>query len=334
MKIIVDAFGGDNAPIEIIKGAISASEKYNLDILFTGDEQKIKDVINEYSLDDKRVEIVNTTELITMHDEPVKAVRSKKDSSLVVGAKLLKEGKGDAYVSAGSTGALLTAATLVVGRINGIKRPALATVIPTAKGASLLLDCGANVDCKPEYLQQFAVMGSVYAAPMLGITNPTVGLLNNGTEDSKGTDVHKQANELMKTTEHINYIGNIEGKEYVMGGCDVLVADGFSGNVFLKTMEGTAKMIMKEIKGIFLSSLKNKLAALVVKGSVNDLKKKMDASEYGGAPLLGICKPVIKAHGNSDAKGFESAVRQAMNFVNAGIVETIEKSMSKTEIDS
>ncbi len=334
MKIIVDAFGGDNAPVEIIKGAISASEKYNLDILFTGDEQKIKDVISEYSLNDKRVEIVNTTELITMHDEPVKAVRSKKDSSLVVGAKLLKEGRGDAYVSAGSTGALLTAATLVVGRINGIKRPALATVIPTAKGASLLLDCGANVDCKPEYLQQFAVMGSVYAAPMLGITNPTVGLLNNGTEDSKGTDVHKHANELLKTTEHINYIGNIEGKEYVMGGCDVLVADGFSGNIFLKTMEGTAKMIMKEIKGIFLSSLKNKLAALVVKGSVNDLKKKMDASEYGGAPLLGICKPVIKAHGNSDAKGFESAVRQAMNFVNAGIVETIEKSMPKTEIDS
>ncbi len=334
MKIIVDAFGGDNAPVEIVKGAISAAEKYGLEILFTGDEQKIRDVMNEYSFDGKNVEIVNTTELITMHDEPVKAVRSKKDSSLVVGATLLKEGRGDAYVSAGSTGALLTAATLIVGRIKGIKRPALATVIPTEKGASLLLDCGANVECKPDYLQQFAIMGSVYAAPMLGIDNPTVGLLNNGTEETKGTEVHKQANALLENTEHINYIGNIEAKEYIMGGCDVLVADGFSGNIFLKTMEGTAKLIMKEIKGIFLSSLKNKLAALAVKGSVNGLKKRMDASEYGGAPLLGISKPVIKAHGNSDAKGFESAIRQAMNFVNAGIVETIEKSMPKTEIDS
>ncbi len=334
MKIIVDAFGGDNAPVEIIKGAVSAAEKYDLEILFTGDEQKTRAVMREHSLDDKRVEIVNTTELITMDDEPVKAVRGKKDSSLVVGATLLKEGRGDAYVSAGSTGALLTAATLIVGRIKGIKRPALATVIPTGKGVSLLLDCGANVDCKPEYLQQFAVMGSAYAAPMLGLDDPTVGLLNNGTEKSKGTDVHKQANVLLENTEYINYIGNIEAKEYVMGGCDVLVADGFSGNIFLKTMEGTAKFLMKEIKGIFLSSLKNKIAALAVKGSVNDLKKKMDASEYGGAPLLGIAKPVIKAHGNSDAKGIESAIRQAMNFVNAGIVATIEKSMPKSEIDS
>lgn len=334
MRIIVDAFGGDNAPLEIIKGAVSASEKYDVDILFTGNADVINKLIEENGLPNSRVSIVNTTEVISMEDEPVKAVRSKRDSSLVVAAQLLKEGKGDAFVSAGSTGAILAAGTLIVGRIKGIQRPALATVIPTASKISLLLDCGANAVCKPEYLKQFAVMGSAYAAPMLGISNPKVGLLNNGAEKTKGTDLQKEAYLLLQETPEIEFVGNVEAKEYLLGACDVIVADGFSGNILLKTIEGTAKMLMKEIKGIFMASLKTKLAALAIKSKINVLKSKMDASEYGGAPLLGISKPVIKAHGSSDAKAIENAIRQAKHYVEADITETIAKSLSETEIDS
>lgn len=327
MKIIVDAFGGDNAPIEIIKGAVNAVKNLGIEVVLVGKTEIMEKVFAKFSLSKENIEFVDAQEVVTMEDDPVAAVRSKKDSSLVVGAKLLADGMGDAFVSAGNTGAVLTAATLIVKRINGVKRPALAPVIPTSTGVSMLIDCGANVTCTPEFLVQFAQMGSIYMSEMFGIHNPRVGLLNNGVEECKGTQLQVDTYKLLKDSP-INFVGNVEAKEFMLGACDVLTCDGFTGNILLKSIEGTAKMIMKEVKGLFYKSILTKIGALTVKSGVSVLKKKMDVSEYGGVPLMGVSKPVIKAHGSSNDRAIESAIAQAIKYKKSGMIEKIEEKMA------
>lgn len=313
MKIILDAMGGDNAPAEILKGAAAAVETFGpkLEIIAVGDEQKIRACAQELKLKLDQIQLVHASEVIEMCDEPAKAIRQKKDSSMVVGLRLLAEGKGDAFVSAGSTGALHVGTSLIVRTIPGIKRPALATVLPGA-GPFMLLDSGANVECRPAMLEAFGVMGSVYMEQVMGIANPRVALANNGAEESKGTPLYVEAHQLLKANTQLNFVGNIEPKELMLGKADVVVADGFTGNVILKLTEGLAKYFGSKLKGLFQSGLGGNLAYLLVKQQVADFKKGMDADEYGGAPFLGAAKPVIKAHGSSNARAIHQAIRQAM----------------------
>ena len=328
MRIIIDAMGGDNAPGEIVKGAVRAKKELGVEIVLVGRAEEIRACLEKEGCTD--VEIVDAREVVTMEDDPSTATRRKKDSSMTVALNLLRDGKGDAVVSAGSTGALLTGATLIVKRIKGIRRAAMAPVFPIGKYGTMLIDCGANVECTPEYLLQFAYMGSFYAKKMMGCPNPRVGLLNVGTEDTKGGELQHQAFALLKQAGEegrINFIGNVEGTGVFAGAADVVVTDGFTGNVMLKTMEGTVKFLMKSLKGVFYKSGKNKLAALVLKNDLADMKKSMDVNEVGGTAFIGISKPVIKAHGSSDATSFFAAVRQAVAVVNAGIAEEIENNI-------
>lgn len=320
MRIIVDAMGGDNAPLEIVKGALMAAERYSNDeIVLCGVGEEILRSIEKLGVKDlpKGVEIAHATEVVSMEDNPSSVYKAKPDSSMVVGLKMLRDGKGDAFVSAGSTGALLACATFIVKRIRGIRRAALAPVIPTAadKG-TVLVDCGANAECTPDYLVQFAHMGKFYAKSLMGIDNPRVALLNIGTEDTKGTPLQTETYKLLKAEGEkgdINFIGNIESKEVAFGGCDVLVSDGFSGNILLKAIEGYGTLLMSEMKNMFMQNGKTKLAAAMLKDSLSDFKKKYSASDVGGTALLGISKPVIKAHGSSDARAVSSAIGQAVN---------------------
>ena len=328
MRIIIDAMGGDNAPSEIIKGAVLAKKELGVEIVLVGRAEEIKACLEKEGCTD--VEIVDAREVVTMEDDPSTATRRKKDSSMTVALNLLRDGKGDAVVSAGSTGALLTGATLIVKRIKGIRRAAMAPVFPVGKYGTMLIDCGANVECTPEYLLQFAYMGSFYAKKMMGCPNPRVGLLNVGTEDTKGGELQHQAFALLKQAGEegrINFIGNVEGTGVFAGAADVVVTDGFTGNVMLKTMEGTVKFLMKSLKGVFYKNTKNKLAALVMKNDFADMKKSIDVNEVGGTAFIGISRPVIKAHGSSDATSFFAAVRQAVAVVNAGIAEEIENNI-------
>lgn len=323
MRIIVDAFGGDNAPVEILKGAAKAVATYDCDIILTGDEEKIRQAAAENEISLERMEIVHASDVMTMEDHPKSILREHKDCSMAVALRLLAEGKGDAVVSAGSTGALLMGATFLVKRIKGISRPALAPVLPSDESPFMLIDCGANADCRPEMLVQFAQMGSIYMSHMYPREGgPRVGLLNIGTEDTKGSELQLATFPLLKES-GLRFIGNVEARDVPAGAADVVVADGFSGNVFLKTMEGTVDMLMKNLKQSLMQTALTKMGALLVMPGLRALKKKLSTSEHGGAVLLGVNKPVIKAHGNSKAKAFASAIRVAAEFAASGAVEEI-----------
>lgn len=328
MKIILDAMGGDNAPAEILKGAVAATAAWpDVEILAVGDAEKIAACVKENAIEMKNIEIVNATEVIEMCDEPARAVRAKKDSSMVVGLRMLAEGKGDAFVSAGSTGALHVGASLIVRTVKGVKRPALATVIP-GKTPFLLLDCGANVECRASMLEAFGVMGSVYMNKVMGLEQPRVALVNNGAEESKGTPTYVEAHQLLKNNKAIHFVGNIEPRDIPAGHADVVVADGFTGNVVLKLTEGLAKYFGSKLKEMFKKSLGTKVGYLLLKGGVADFKKSMDADEYGGAPLLGTRRPVIKAHGSSNARAIQNAIRQARLCVENDLCGVMAESLA------
>ena len=325
MKIIVDAMGGDNAPAEIVKGALSVHGEQGIEIVLVGREEEILSAAGGAL--PAGVQVVNARETIEICDDPASAFKKKKDSSITVGLTMLKNGEGDAFVSAGSTGALLSAATLVVKRVRGIRRAALCPVIPTAKGQAVLIDCGANAECTVEYLTQFAYLGSFYARRVLGIERPRVGLLNIGAEPSKGDTLRHETYPVLQAAGErgeLNFIGNIEAKEAVLGGCDVIVADGFTGNIMLKSVEGVGSFLGREVKGMFLKSLTTKLAAVLMKGSLREFKAKLDPDSVGGTAFLGISKPVIKAHGSSGASAIAQAVRQAAAVAGSGIIADIE----------
>ena len=332
MKIIIDAMGGDNAPKAPVLGGIRAAKEYGVQVTLVGQGEAILQVLRENGMEQlpEGVEIAHASEVVEICDNPATAFREKKDSSLTVGLNLLKNGEGDAFVSAGSTGAILSAATLLVKRIRGIRRAALAPVIPTGGGGAVLIDCGANAECSPEYLLQFAYMGAYYAEHILGRPEPKVGLLNIGAEPSKGTDLQRETYARLQQAKQegrINFVGNVEAREAVEGAVDVIVADGYSGNIFLKTMEGTGLYLMREIKGVFKKNLLTKLSALMVAGGLKKLKKLMSSDEVGGTALLGISKPVIKAHGSSDDYAIKNAVRQAVQVAKSGIVENITENI-------
>ena len=328
MKIIVDAMGGDNAPGEIVKGALQAARaRSDLEIVLVGKEGEVKAAAAACGGLPERASVVNATEVIDMHDDPATAFKVKKDSSMTVGLTMLKNGQGDAFVSAGSTGALLSAGTLLVKRVRGIRRAAMAPLVPTAGRGVVLVDCGANAECTVEYLVQFAYLGSIYAAKALGMEKPRVGLLNIGTEDSKGDQLRRDTYLALKEAGeagHLNFIGNIEAKEAVKGGCDVVVADGFSGNVMLKTIEGVGSFMGGELKGMFMENLGTKAAALLVKKGLDRFKETLNPDRVGGTPFLGLTRPVIKAHGASNARAIENAIRQAWTVAGSGLAEDIE----------
>lgn len=326
MRVAIDAMGGDHAPKEIVLGAMRAAQEFkDISITLVGDETKI----NEYLTNRERIEILHTDEIILPTDEPVRAVRRKKNASMVLAAQLVADGKADACISAGNTGALMASGLFVVGRIEGIERPALSPTLPTIGGEGfLLLDVGANVDAKPEHLLQYAIMGSIYAEKVRGIANPRVGLLNIGTEEKKGNELAKNTFTLLQQAE-LNFIGNVEARDLLDGVADVVVTDGFTGNMVLKTIEGTALSVFKMLKSALTSSFKSKMAAAVLKPDLVQLKSKMDYSEYGGAGLFGLKAPVIKAHGSSDANSLYNAVRQTRNMVANNVSQTIKEAVEK-----
>lgn len=329
MKIILDAFGGDNAPLAALDGAQQAVKEYGVEIVAVGDIEKMKKVCDENNISTENIEFLQADDVFDMHEDPMDIVKKRKTTSMHVALKALADGMGDAVVSAGSTGALLMGATFIVKRIKGIKRAALGTVMPceNPKGF-MLMDCGANSEVRPEMLNQFAVMASVYMEKVAGIENPRVALLNNGAEDTKGTPTHVEAHKLMAANKRINFIGNIEGR-YVMNNiADVVVADGFSGNIALKTSEGVASFMNKMLKGMFKKNAKTMLAALLLKNELKEFKAKLDYTEYGGAPILGASKGVIKAHGSSNAKAFKNAIRQAKIYAENNISEIIANSIT------
>lgn len=328
MKIIVDMYGGDNAPLAPLKGAQMAVEELGVEIIAVGNEAEMKELCKKENIPTKGFEFVDAPLVMPVCAEPTSSLKEYKESSLVTGLTLLSEGKGDAYVGAGSTGAIVVAATLIVKRIKGIKRAALASVIPGLEHDYMLLDLGANVECRPEMLNQFGLMGSVYMQSVEGIENPTVGLINIGVEESKGTELQKSAFELMKKADY-NFIGNVEVRDVPKGFCDVAVADGWTGNIVLKTIEGVGKGFGKMLKSMLTKNLSTKLCAVILKDGIKGLKNKMDASAKGGAPLLGIAKPVIKAHGNSNPVAFKNAIKQAKIFVETDINGTISAAMAK-----
>jgi len=330
MKLVIDAMGGDHAPKEIVLGAIEAVSQFdNLTITLVGDEEKIKPYVSS----SKNISIIHTDEVITAEDEPVRAVRRKKNASLVLMAKEVKEGRADACISAGNTGALMSAGLFIVDRIAGIARPALSPTLPTIdEKGFLFLDVGANVEAKPDHLLQYGIMGSIYAQKVRGIEKPTVGLLNVGTEDGKGSELTRKAFELLKNAP-IHFIGNVEARDLFDHAADVVVTDGFSGNVALKTIEGTAQTVFTLLKETLTSSLKTKLAAGMVKSDLKSLKNRLDYSEYGGAGLFGLASPVIKAHGSSNSKAIVSAIRQAKHMVDYDVTETIRKTVETLDIE-
>lgn len=327
MKIIIDGMGGDKGYKEVVKGSIDAVKDLGVEIIIVGKEDIIQEELKKYDYPQESIEIINANDVITNEDEPALAIRRKKDSSMVVGLKALAENKGEGFISAGSTGALLAGGLFIVKRIEGIERAALATVYPTKKGISLLIDAGANVDSKPEYLKQFAVMGSIYCEKILGYKTPRVALANIGTEEGKGNALVKEAYTLLKES-NIDFIGNIEARDIPEGVCDVIVCDGFVGNIILKLTEGMAISIFSLLKEEITESFKSKIGALLLKSQFSSLKRRMDYREYGGAPLLGLKKPVIKAHGSSDAYAFKNAIRQVKNFVDNEVINLIENDIN------
>lgn len=331
MKLAVDAMGGDNAPGEIVKGAIEAAKKFSVEIILVGDETKIREVLNtESGWKNLPITIKHAAEIVEMGEHPADAVRNKKDSSIVVATKMVKDGEADAVLSAGSTGAAVAAAQLILKRIYGIGRPAIATIFPTPNGVTLMLDSGANVDSKPEHLLQSGIMGALYAEHVLGKKNPRVGLLNIGEEETKGNEKAKEAYQLFKNATTVNFIGNAEGRDIPKGSFDVIVCDGFVGNVVLKFGEGLATTIFELIKeAIEKDGLSAKLGALLLMPTLKNLAKRLDVSEYGGAPLLGVDGCCIISHGSSDAKTICSAIRAAAEYVNGNVLEHIKTALEK-----
>lgn len=325
MILAIDAMGGDNAPQAVVAGVVDVLQKVEMQVWLYGPKDILEKELKQYTFDQSKLKLVHCSEVIQGEDSPIRAVRSKKDSSLVRAVMDVKAGKVDAVVCAGNTGALIAASTLLLGRIKGLYRPALTTPIPTDKGMAILLDVGANAECKSEWLQQFAVMGAFYARKVCDIPQPKVGLVNIGTESGKGNDVAKAAFELLSVQNDVNFVGNIEARRVPYGDVNVIVTDGFTGNVILKMMEGTAEVLFGNVKQVFLRDLKGKLAALMVKGGMKELKQKMDYTEYGGAPVLGVNGIVVKAHGSSDKKAFSNALRQAAKFVESGVLQDIKR---------
>ena len=318
MRIILDAMGGDHAPQAPVIGALQAAKDFGAQITLVGRGEEILSVLRSQGYNDlpEGMEIAHADEVVDMHDDPATVVRKRKNSSMMIGLKMLSDGLGDAFVSAGSTGALLTGATLLVKRVKGIRRAAMGPTMPNKTGGkTVILDCGANAECTPEFLLQFGLVGSIYAKKCLGVTNPRIGLLNIGTEDSKGTQLQKDAYALLKNAGDkgiINFVGNTEARDVPLGAVDVVVCDGFAGNVLLKSIEGTAMFMGSLVSKMFKKNIVSKLAAALVMKDIKAFKKMLDYREIGGTPFLGIRKPVIKAHGSSDALAFRNAIRQAM----------------------
>ena len=337
MKIIVDAMGGDHAPQAVVEGALTAVKQHGAEVLLVGRMEEIlkaMETCGEKNLP-AGVEIRDASEVVEIEDDPAMAFKMKKDSSLTVGLNLLKAGEGDAFVSAGSTGALLSGATLLVKRVRGIRRAAMGPVIPTASGRAVLCDCGANAECTPEYLLQFAYLGSYYARRVLGVETPRVGLLNIGAEASKGDSLRREAYALLKQAGdagRIHFIGNVEGHDAMLGAADVIVADGFAGNVLLKGVEGASKFLLKELKKMFFTNTKTKLAAGLVKKDLAEMKRLLDPSEVGGTPFLGISKPVIKAHGSSDARAICNAILRAGEYAASGFIEDVQRDIALMKV--
>ena len=326
--VALDAMGGDNAPKEMIKGAVQALEKTDaVQILLVGKEDVIRAELAQYTYDKTRIEIVNATEVIETAEPPVNAIRRKKDSSIVVGMKLVKEGQADAFVSAGSSGAVLVGGQVIVGRIKGVERPPLAPLIPTEKGVSLLVDCGANVDARPSHLVQFAKMGSIYMEHVVGIKNPKVGIVNIGAEEEKGNALVKETFPLLKGEKNINFIGSVEAREIPHGQADVIVCEAFAGNIILKLFEGVGSVLISEIKKGMMGSLRSKIGALLVKPALKKTLKSFDSSEYGGAPLLGLNGLVVKTHGSSTKKEICNTIIQCVTFKEQKINEKIKESI-------
>lgn len=329
MRVVMDAFGGDNAPLEIVKGASAASLEYGVEISLTGNEETINKIITDEGLKfSGELKIINTEDVISMHDDPTSLIKEHSGSSMAAAFRELSEGRADAFVSAGSTGAVVVGGTLIVKRIKGVKRPALASMIPAPDGSYMLMDMGANSECRPEMLCQFGIMADAYLKNVEGRENPKIALLNIGTEETKGGELQKQAYALLKSAP-INFVGNIEAREMPAGTCDAVITDGFTGNVVLKLTEGTAKTLFGLIKRVLYKSLPNKLAALVLKKDLYGLKKLTDSSEVGGAPLMGVRGTVIKAHGNSDARAIKNAVRQAIKFTETDVIGKITSGLAK-----
>ncbi|MGD6816203.1 phosphate acyltransferase PlsX [Metabacillus sp. 84] len=330
MRIAMDAMGGDNAPKTICEGAVKAVEAFtDIHVTLVGDETEI----SKYASAHERIKIIHTTEVIGAEDEPVRAVRRKKNASMVLMAEEVKEGRADACISAGNTGALMTAGLFIVGRIKGIDRPALAPTLPTLDGQGFLfLDAGANVEAKPEHLLQYAVMGSIYAEKVRGVENPTVGLLNVGTEDKKGNELTKQAFLNLKDS-GLNFKGNVEARDLLEGAADVVVTDGFTGNVTLKTIEGTAMSVFSMLKAALTSNFTSKLAAAVLKPKLREIRSQMDYSEYGGAALFGLNAPVVKAHGSSDGNAIYNAIRQTRDMILNDVSGTIRTAIAERQTD-
>lgn len=339
MKIIVDAMGGDNAPQAIVQGALDAHRLHGVDIILVGRAAEVLRAVEacgEKSLP-AGVEIKDAKEVVEIADDPAMAFKLKPDSSLTVGLNLLKSGAGDAFVSAGSTGALLSGATLMVKRIRGIRRAAMGPLVPTAAGRAVLCDCGANAQCTAEYLLQFAYLGSFYAQRVCGVERPKVGLLNIGAEEEKGDELRHETFALLRQAAdqgRIHFIGNVEANDAIMGAADVIVADGFTGNVMLKTMEGTGKFLMRELKKALTAGTLNKLAAGMLKRDLMEMKKLLDPSEVGGTAFLGITRPVIKAHGSSDARAICSAVLRAKEYAESGFIADVEANIEYMRVQA
>ncbi len=327
MKIIIDCMGGDKAPLEILKGTVDARRELGGDYLLVGHEETIRTVAAEHALDIEGMEILHAESVITMEDDAMAPVKDKKDSSMAKALRALADGLGDACVSCGNTGALFSGATLIVRRIKGVHRAAIAALLPFSPPV-LMLDAGANVVVRPEFLPQFATMGAAYMKSLYGLESPRVGLLNNGAEETKGTPLQIEAFEMLKADPTIHFVGNVEGSTVMQDTCDVLVTDGFTGNVMLKSMEGISKLIMKRLKGVFYATPVTKLAALTVKRPMGQMKKDFDVSEHGGSPILGLRKPVIKAHGSSDARAFKNAIRQAIRMAESTAIADMEAHLS------
>lgn len=331
-RVVVDAMGGDYAPEWIIRGAVEAiNEGAKAQVILTGKEDVIKKELAKYTYDQSKIEVVNATEEITCHEAPVQAVRSKKDSSLVVGLNMVKNGEADAIISAGSSGAILAGGQLVVGRSKGVKRSPLAPLLPTSKGYSLLIDCGANVDARPEHLLQFAKMGSIYMESVVGKKNPTVGIVNIGAEEEKGNALVKETFPLLKECPDINFIGSVEAREIPYGDVDVIVCEAFVGNVILKLYEGVAGALVKKIKSGMMANLKSKIGGLLVKPALKDTLKDFDTSEHGGAPLLGLKGLVVKTHGSSTSKEVCNSIIQCVTFKEQKINEKITSVIQKNQ---
>lgn len=330
MKIAIDGMGGDFAPSAVIEGCMEALNELDVDIIITGKKNAIEEELKKHTYDENRIEIVNCTEVIDCNEEPVRAIRRKKDSSLAVALQLVKDKKADAMISAGSTGAFMAGATFIVGRIKGIDRPALAPIMPGKNGNFMIIDCGANADCKPNYLVQFAVMGKIYYENVMKASNPSVGLVNIGAEEEKGNELTKAAHKLLKGAP-VNFIGNVEPRYIPEGDTNVLVCDGFVGNTVLKLYEGAASTLLNMIKDEIMATTRGKMGGLLLKPTFKELKKKFDYKEVGGAPFLGVDGVCIKAHGSSDGKAFKNAIRQAKIFYDSKVIETIKEQIEKKE---